>query len=113
MLDAAPQGMRAPLFISPPGSAPQAARAGSSRAAQAGIQRQQWAELYGDLAAALQAGGCPPVSWEEYLWAMEAVCSRAFAEGYRGEWAGCWRAHGGRMRHGCYSPVVCIGETRR
>lgn len=49
------------------------------------MQQQQWRELYVELEAALGAEGAPAVSWEEYLWAMENVCSRVFTEGYRGE----------------------------
>ncbi|GAB4818149.1 hypothetical protein N2152v2_005195 [Parachlorella kessleri] len=49
------------------------------------IQRQQWQDLHRELAAAVKAApGAPILSWEEYLWAMEVVCSRVYLVRYPG-----------------------------
>lgn len=56
-------------------------------ALQARIQQQQWRQLYVDLCQALEAAGGEGLAWEEeYLWAMQAICSRVFIVRYPGGW---------------------------
>ena len=57
---------------------------------QVRIQLQQWQDLYRELEAAVEATpGAPNLSWEEYLWAMEIVCSRVYLVRYPGEPGPC------------------------